>query len=295
MAPAQRPLPQASLQPPKSGEPDGGVLPGRGSLLGGPPPLPEDARRNQPSPRGGRGRGGIPPGGNMGRGGPPPHHPGFPRPGSSGGMLAGNKPAPPPPGPSGASAVGGTPGQGLGVGSGAVPIAGGSGHTSGGPGDGGGVDHHHHHPPPPNRPDLQKLGLKFGGQISITSTGNQGKRGGAGGGGGGGGGTDAQGVSITKLKGDMPVGSPVSIRDATNKQQQQQGPAGTSGRTEDGGAGSIKVSLIFSYDFNGYRYEVNLRPLLKVRIEQGVTKRWVVYLDRPKAPSYMSGLRGLSQ
>jgi hypothetical protein len=170
-------------------------------------------------------------------------------------MLAGNKPAPQPPGPSGAAAVGGTPGQGLGVGSGAVPIAGGSGHTSGGPGGGAGVDHHHHHPPPPNRPDLQKLGLKFGGQISITSTGNQGKRGGAGGGGGGG--TDAQGVSITKLKGDMPVGSPVSIRDATNKQQQQQqGPAGTSGRTEDGCAGSIKVSLFF---VRLYRigYEVN--------------------------------------
>jgi len=73
------------------------------------------------------------------------------------------------------------------------------------------------------RPDLQKLGLKFGGQISITSTGNQARRlaqqqGGAAGGptvvevGGA-----APGVSITKLKGDIPVGSPVSIRDATTR------------------------------------------------------------------------------
>jgi len=64
----------------------------------------------------------------------------------------------------------------------------------------------------PIKPDLQKLGLKFGGQISITSTGNQGKRGNQ-----GGAGADNQGVSVTKLKGDVPVGSPVSIRDATNK------------------------------------------------------------------------------
>jgi len=75
------------------------------------------------------------------------------------------------------------------------------------------------------RPDLQKLGLKFGGQISITSTGNQARRAagqqqqqqggvpvmdmGAMGG--------APGVSITKLKGDNPVGSPVSIRDVNNR------------------------------------------------------------------------------
>jgi len=64
----------------------------------------------------------------------------------------------------------------------------------------------------PIKPDLQKLGLKFGGQISITSSGNQGKRGSQ-----GGAGADNQGVSVTKLKGDVPVGSPVSIRDATNK------------------------------------------------------------------------------
>lgn len=62
------------------------------------------------------------------------------------------------------------------------------------------------------KPDLQKLGLKFGGQISITSTGNQGKKGASGGTGPG----DTQGVSVTKLKGDVPVGSPVSIRDATH-------------------------------------------------------------------------------
>lgn len=221
VAPAQRPLPQASLQPPKA-DVEGGP---RSS--GGPVPLPEDIRRNQPSPRGGRGRGMPPMGGAsgaMGRGGPPPGppHTSFPRPGSSGG----NKPAGPP-----ATAAG--PGQGLGVGSGAVPVGvgGGSGVPAAGSSSGG--DAHQ----PPNRPDLQKLGLKFGGQISITSTGNQGKRGGQGGGGGG---TDAQGVSITKLKGDLPVGSPVSIRDATNKHPQQGAP-GTSSRPDQDAAGSIKV------------------------------------------------------
>jgi len=66
------------------------------------------------------------------------------------------------------------------------------------------------------KPDLQKLGLKFGGQISITSTGNQAKRGNQGGAAG-----DNQGVSVTKLKGDVPVGSPVSIRDATNTKSGQ--------------------------------------------------------------------------
>ena len=66
----------------------------------------------------------------------------------------------------------------------------------------------------PHRPDLQKLGLKFGGQISITSTGNQGKKmaGGPG---------DGQGVSIVKLKGDVPVGSPVNIREAAHKPTDQ--------------------------------------------------------------------------
>ena len=208
----------------------------RSSSSGGPPllPVPEDMRRNQPSPRGGRGgRGGMPPlGGPVGsRGG----HVGFQRPGSSGGMMSGSK----------AAAAMSAPGpSGLGVGSGVTAaVAGGSG----------GESLHHHHPHhPPNRPDLQKLGLKFGGQISITSTGNQGGKrgGGAGGPGGGGGGVDAQGVSITKLKGDMPVGSPVSIRDATTKQQQGgggQGPAGpssSSGRPEQEGAGVIKVGLV---------------------------------------------------
>lgn len=81
------------------------------------------------------------------------------------------------------------------------------------------------------RPDLQKLGLKFGGQISITSTGNQARRaaqqqGGAAAVEVGG----APGVSITKLKGDIPVGSPVSIRDATTR------PAG--GATPGSQAGS---------------------------------------------------------
>jgi len=76
------------------------------------------------------------------------------------------------------------------------------------------------------KPDLQKLGLKFGGQISITSTGNQGKRGGMGGG-------DTQGVSVTKLKGDVPVGAPVSIRDATNTR-------GGPGRSTPGQEGSKK-------------------------------------------------------
>ena len=54
------------------------------------------------------------------------------------------------------------------------------------------------------RPDLKKLGLKFGGQISITSS-DQGpsRRSETG-----------HGVSIMKLKGDVPVGSPVSMKDA---------------------------------------------------------------------------------
>lgn len=62
-------------------------------------------------------------------------------------------------------------------------------------------------------PDLQKLGLKFGGQISITSTGNQGKKmvGGVA--------ADGHGVSIVKLKGDVPVGSPVNIRESHKDHQ----------------------------------------------------------------------------
>ena len=62
--------------------------------------------------------------------------------------------------------------------------------------------------PGEDKPDLQKLGMKFGGQISITSS-NQspgGKKQGDGG----------QGVSVTKMKGDMMVGAPVSIKDATS-------------------------------------------------------------------------------
>ena len=68
----------------------------------------------------------------------------------------------------------------------------------------------------PQRPDLQRLGLKFGGQISITSTANQAKAmaGGAG---------DGTGVSITKLKGDIPVGSPVNIRES-GQHKPDQGP-----------------------------------------------------------------------
>ena len=62
-----------------------------------------------------------------------------------------------------------------------------------------------------HRPDLQKLGLKFGGQISITSTGQGKKMMGSG---------DGTGVSITKLKGDMPVGSPVNIRETGQRQQE---------------------------------------------------------------------------
>jgi hypothetical protein len=212
VAPAQRPLPptsstSSSLQPSKSGgaavDTEGGVVPR--SSAGPSLAVPDDMRRSQPSPRGASGRGGRGGMPAVGRGG---HHAGpshFPRPGSSGGMMPGNKPGMMS-GPSG-----------LGVGSG-----------------------------PPNRPDLQKLGLKFGGQISITSTGNQqqgGKRGGSGGPGGGGGqggpGVDAQGVSITKLKGDMPVGSPVSIRDATNKQG---GSSSSASRPDQqDGANIIKV------------------------------------------------------
>lgn len=62
------------------------------------------------------------------------------------------------------------------------------------------------------KPDLQKLGMKFGGQISITSTGNQaGKKSDRG--------NDGQGVSVTKLKGDVPIGAPVSIKDAKGKEK----------------------------------------------------------------------------
>lgn len=92
----------------------------------------------------------------------------------------------------------------------------------------------------PIKPDLQKLGLKFGGQISITSSGNQGKRGNQ-----GGAGIDNQGVSVTKLKGDVPVGSPVSIRDAAHKTGQgratpSQGEASKSESQPDSQGAAVK-------------------------------------------------------
>ncbi len=60
-----------------------------------------------------------------------------------------------------------------------------------------------------DKPDLQKLGMKFGGQISITSSNQpQGKKSGSGDGG--------QGLSVMKMKGNEHVGGPVSIKDATS-------------------------------------------------------------------------------
>ena len=76
------------------------------------------------------------------------------------------------------------------------------------------------------KPDLQQLGRKFGGQISITSTGNTGGRA------GGLGGPDSQqGVSVTKLKGDVPVGDPVSIKDATNTKAGKAAPPSPAGES----------------------------------------------------------------
>merc|ERR1719150_3166600 len=72
------------------------------------------------------------------------------------------------------------------------------------------------------KPDLQKLGMKFGGQISITSTGNQAKKSDRG--------NDGQGVSVTKLKGDVPVGAPVSIKDA--KGSKEKGESSKQGEAE---------------------------------------------------------------
>jgi hypothetical protein len=61
---------------------------------------------------------------------------------------------------------------------------------------------------------------------------------------------DAQGVSITKLKGDMPVGSPVSIRDATNKQGGSSSSSSSAGRTDQqDGASIIKVPALISWNF----------------------------------------------
>merc|ERR1712126_378465 len=61
------------------------------------------------------------------------------------------------------------------------------------------------------KPDLQQLGMKFGGQISITSS-NQAPGGKKQAGGQDGG----QGVSVMKMKGDVQVGNAVSIKDATS-------------------------------------------------------------------------------
>ena len=73
------------------------------------------------------------------------------------------------------------------------------------------------------------MGLKFGGQISITSSGNQpgaSKKAGQL--------TpvDNQGVSVTKMKGDVAVGTPVSIKDAKNKQGASEKSAGESSQRE---------------------------------------------------------------
>jgi len=61
------------------------------------------------------------------------------------------------------------------------------------------------------KPNLQQLGMKFGGQISITSSnqapGGKKQMGGQDGG---------QGVSVMKMKGDVQVGDAVSIKDATS-------------------------------------------------------------------------------
>ena len=72
---------------------------------------------------------------------------------------------------------------------------------------------------PEEKPDLQKLGLKFGGQISITSSGNQqpgaskkpGQPAPV---------DNNQGVSVTKMKGDVPEGDPVSIKDVKRRRGQ---------------------------------------------------------------------------
>ena len=69
-----------------------------------------------------------------------------------------------------------------------------------------------------DKPDLQKLGMKFGGQISITSSNQpQGKKSGSG---------DAgQGLSVMKMKGNEHVGGAVSIKDATSNKNGSSKPS----------------------------------------------------------------------
>ena len=83
------------------------------------------------------------------------------------------------------------------------------------------------------RPDLLKLGQKFGGSISIgvIDTGNNrpgGKKAPG----------DGTGVSIQKLKGDVPVGAPMNIRESgtgvpVNSKQVQQAAPTTSSSSSD--------------------------------------------------------------
>lgn len=150
-------------------------------------PPSEDGRRGLVSPRGGRGRGAPMSRGGFTRPGMPPMQvQGQGMPGMQGVQSM-------PVGPNMPSGPSMSAGPGM-VGPGLKSHSGPS------------------HPLDPGvpRPDLQKLGLKFGGQISITSTGNQGKKmmGGPG---------DGTGVSITKLKGEMSMASPLNIRDPGQK------------------------------------------------------------------------------
>ncbi len=83
------------------------------------------------------------------------------------------------------------------------------------------------------RPDLLKLGQKFGGSISIgvIDTGNNrpgGKRAPG----------DGHGVSIQKLKGDVPVGAPMNIRESgpggpASKQVQQAAPTASASSSDN--------------------------------------------------------------
>ncbi len=76
----------------------------------------------------------------------------------------------------------------------------------------------HHH----GGDDLKKrLGLTFGGQISITSSDQSPSRG-TGARLSDGGGVPA-GVSVTKYKGDLPVGGPVSVKDVSAQRQHSRG------------------------------------------------------------------------
>ena len=89
--------------------------------------------------------------------------------------------------------------------------------------------------PGEDKPDLQKLGMKFGGQISITSS-NQhpGKKAG---------GEAGQGVSVMKMKGDQQVGGPVSIKDATSNKGGPAKPGASAGESSkaDQESPSVKV------------------------------------------------------